>query len=195
MGCRVEYRNPPNFNFVEALLTYGEIAGAESVAAVSGLERLRWRMLSLVPSRVVNAGPVAHGFARGGALNMRWYTEALTRRDALIGAMQEFLSDWDAWICPVAAGSAFTHRQMMSILGSPLEVDNQKLPYWVWGISYTAVFNLTGNPVVAMPFGQTKEGLPIGVQVVGRRWRDMELLSVAHKLTEVTGVCQRPPGY
>ncbi len=195
MGCRVEYRNPPNFNFVKALLTYGEIAGAESVAAVSGLERLRWRMLSLVPSRVVNAGPVAHGFARGGALNMRWYTEALTRRDALIGAMQEFLSDWDAWICPVAAGSAFTHRQMMSILGSPLEVDNQKLPYWVWGISYTAVFNLTGNPVVAMPFGQTKEGLPIGVQVVGRRWRDMELLSVAQKLTEVTGVCQRPPGY
>jgi amidase len=152
MGCRVEYRNPPNFNFVEALLTYGEIAGAESVAAVSGLERLRWRMLSLVPSRVVNAGPVAHGFAKGGALNMRWYTEALTRRDALIGAMQEFLSDWDAWICPVAAGSAFTHRQMMSILGSPLEVDNQKLPYWVWGISYTAVFNLTGNPVVAMPY-------------------------------------------
>jgi amidase len=65
----------------------------------------------------------------------------------------------------------------------------------VWGISYTAVFNLTGNPVVAMPFGQTKEGLPIGVQVVGRRWRDMELLSVAQKLTEVTGVCQRPPGY
>jgi amidase len=95
----------------------------------------------------------------------------------------------------VAAGSAFTHRQMMSILGSPLEVDNQRLPYWVWGISYTAVFNLTGNPVVAMPFGQTKEGLPIGVQVVGRRWRDMELLSVAQKLTEVTGVCQRPPGH
>jgi amidase len=52
---------------------------------------------------------------------MRWYTEALTRRDALIGAMQAFLSDWDAWICPVAAGSAFTHRQMMSILGSPLD--------------------------------------------------------------------------
>ena len=65
--------------------------------------------------------PVAHGFAKGGALNMRWYTEALTRRDALIGAMQAFLSDWDAWICPVAAGSAFTHRQMMSILGSPLD--------------------------------------------------------------------------
>lgn len=43
------------------------------------------------------------------------------------------------------AGSAFTHRQMMSILGSPLEVDNQKLPYWVWGISYRAVFNLTGK--------------------------------------------------
>ncbi len=37
--------------------------------------------------------------------------------------------------------------------------------------------------------------LPIGVQVVGRRWRDMELLAVAEALTEVTGDFQPPPGY
>jgi len=31
------------------------------------------------------------------------------------------------------------------------EVDDQKLPYWLWNITYTAVFNLTGNPAVVLP--------------------------------------------
>jgi len=60
---------------------------------------------------------------------------------------------------------------------------------------YTTIFNLTGNPVVVLPVDCTKAGLPIGVQVVGRRWRDMELLNIAEKLAEVAGFFQRPPGY
>ncbi len=39
------------------------------------------------------------------------------------------------------------------------------------------------------------EGLPIGEQLVGRRWSDMELLNVAAAVAEVTGGFQRPPGY
>jgi amidase len=110
--------------------------------------------------------------------------------------MEQFISDWDAWLCPVAPGPAFTHRQMRNpLLGGPLEVDDQKLPYWVWSITYTAVFNLTGNPAVVLPLARSQTGLPIGIQVVGRRWRDMELLNLAQKLVEVTGFFQRPPGY
>jgi amidase len=59
---------------------------------------------------------------------------------------------------------------------------------------YTGLFNLTGNPVVVLPLAHTKEGLPIGVQVVGRRWNGMALLAVAEQLTQVTGKFQAPPG-
>ena len=106
------------------------------------------------------------------------------------------MSNWDAWLCPVAPGSAFTHRPMRNpLLGASLEVDDQKLPYWVWSITYTAVFNLTGNPTVVLPLARSQTGLPIGIQLVGRRWRDMKLLSLAQKLVEVTGSFQRPSGY
>ncbi len=67
--------------------------------------------------------------------------------------------------------------------------------YWVANGSYTKVFNVTGNPVVVMPVGLTKGGLPIGIQVVGRRWHDMELLSVAGQLVEVADAYRHPPGY
>ena len=57
------------------------------------------------------------------------------------------------------------------------------------------IFNLTGHPVVVMPVGQSQDGLPIAIQVVGKRWRDMELLTIAQQLNEVAGAFQSPPGY
>jgi len=86
---------------------------------------------------------------------------------------------------------AFSHCRP----GTSLEVDGQKVPYMSANIGYTAVFTMTDNPVVVLPLAQSKEGLPIGVQVVGRRWHDMELLNVAEALTEVTGGFRPPPGF
>jgi amidase len=46
-----------------------------------------------------------------------------------------------------------------------------------------------------MPADRSGDGLPIGMQVVGRAWRDMELLSVARAIARVTGPFVPPPGY
>lgn len=119
------------------------------------------------------------------------YVTALTKRDTLSADMERFLSDWDAWLCPVVPVPAFTHRQP----GEPIEVNGQNFPYLRAIGAYTTVFNLTGNPVVVLPLTQSQEGLPIGVQVVGRRGSDGKLLAIAEKLTQVTGFFQRPPGY
>lgn len=51
---------------------------------------------------------------------------------------------------------------------------------------YTTPFNLSGHPVVVIPAGRSADGLPIGVQVVGHRWRDERLLDVAEALEGVT---------
>ncbi len=119
------------------------------------------------------------------------YIRGLNRRDAFIARMEEFLSDWDAWLCPAAAVPAFTHRKP----GGSIEVDGHKVPYHAAGSHYTKIFTFTGNPVVSMPITRSGEGLPIGAQLVGRRWRDNELLDVAAAIAEVTSGFQRPPGY
>lgn len=104
--------------------------------------------------------------------------------------MESFLAQWDAWICPVSMTPAFPHCKF----GQPIKVDGVKVPYLLAG-GYTMPLSLTGNPVVVIPIGQSKEGLPIGVQVVGNRWKDMELLAIAQQINQATGGFQKPPGY
>ncbi len=119
------------------------------------------------------------------------YLCALSDRDILIANMEAFLSNWDVWLTPVVPVPAFTHRQP----GEPIEVDGYEFSYLRAIGAYTTIFNLTGNPAVVLPFTQSQSGLPIGVQLVGRRGSDMKLLEIAEKLTQVTDFFQRPPGY
>lgn len=123
--------------------------------------------------------------------SLKGYFEALTQRDRLIAQMDKELEQWDVWLCPVAITPAFTHRAK----GEAVEVDSRKIPYLLASGAYTIPFSLTGHPVVVIPIGKTQAGLPIGMQIVGKRWREMELLATARQLTEIVGKYQRPPGY
>ncbi len=187
-GCRVERLSPAGFDFDVAWKTWGEMLGAEIGAGMDLVPRLLSTMQYLM---MPDSSTLNRSLARSMGLSMPRYVRTLTRRDALITKLEQFLSEWDAWLCPVASGPAFTHRKM----GQAIEVDGQKVSYMEAGGGYTTVFNMTGSPVVVLPAGSSKDGLPIGIQVVGRRWRDMELLAVAEALTEVTGKFRRPPGY
>jgi amidase len=46
-----------------------------------------------------------------------------------------------------------------------------------------------------IPVGQTQNGLPIGLQIVGKRWREMQLLAIAQELDKVIGGFQTPHRY
>jgi amidase len=46
-----------------------------------------------------------------------------------------------------------------------------------------------------IPIGQTNNGLPIGMQIVGKRWKEMELLAIAQQLDAVIGGFRSPSGY
>lgn len=197
LGCRVERRVPSDFDFSQALQTYGELKQAVfSVRATPlHLPRFLWRAIS---GRVSDSNPTTRGLLRGAGTNLKGYARALSRRDVYVQKMDRFLDDWDAWLCPVAALPAYPHvqsRNTIEQLRATVEVDHRKIPYLMATSMYTGLFNLTGNPVVVLPLARTTDGLPIGLQVVGKRWDDMALLDVAEQLTQVTGQFRQPPGF
>jgi amidase len=186
-GASVENRGPAGFSFEEAWETWGEVVIAERV--VTQGEAARERVEKLHAS--LGDLPVARGAARGARASVADYMAALTRRDRLITALEAFFADCDAWLCPVAYGPAIGHIPF----GTAVDVDERKVPYFLATTAFTCPFNLTGHPAVVLPLAMTKEGLPIGVQVVGRRWREPALLALAKQLSLVTGPFRPPPAF
>ncbi|HOS96161.1 MAG TPA: amidase [Deltaproteobacteria bacterium] len=129
------------------------------------------------------------------------YLKTLTERDFFVSAMDAYLSDKDALLCPVSVREAYGHIAAWRYFGpipayrDKVVVDGTPVNYLVANMSYTSLFNLTGNPVVVIPVGYTREGMPLGIQIVGKRWRDMELLAVAEQLDRVASAYRVPPGY
>jgi Asp-tRNA(Asn)/Glu-tRNA(Gln) amidotransferase A subunit family amidase len=89
-------------------------------------------------------------------------------------------------LCPVAAIPAFRHGERS------WPIENKTVNYLdAW--SYTEFFNLLGNPAVVVPVGQSSEGLPIGVQIVGRPWEEEQALSVAAAIENECREWRVPP--
>ena len=121
---------------------------------------------------------------------MAQYLEALDRRDQSIIAWEQFFDRWDVLLCPPSMTTAFPHCDP----GSSLQVDGNDVSYWTVA-AHGALFNYTGPPAVVLPYTWDRAGLPIGIQLVGKRWGESRLLAVADALATVTGGFRRPPGY
>ncbi len=188
VGCYIEKVSPSDFDFESAWQVYGEIAGAEIGSGMDFISRSLTRLQFYMTK---DPTPIKKGYLSGLRLKMTRYAKALTERDKLISELENFLSQWDAWLCPVTVDAAFKHSKM----GKAIEVEEQKMPYYTASMSFTTPFNMTGNPVIVLPAGKTEGGLPIGIQVVGQRWKDMELLATAESITQITGAFQAPLGY
>ncbi len=66
---------------------------------------------------------------------------------------------------------------------TPLELLEKMVPH----MAFTEPFNATGQPAISLPLGQSPDGLPVGVQLVGRIGREDDLLSLAADLLEDLG--------
>ena len=129
LGCRVECCNPPAFDFEVAWEIYGEVAGFEVGTSQQRLslntiiQLLTYEFYNQTQTqREFKSSPITRGFWRTAGLNLKQYIAALTQRDHFIWAMEQFFTNWNAWVCPVATVPTFTHRQQ----GKPIEVDNTK---------------------------------------------------------------------
>jgi amidase len=127
---------------------------------------------------------------RTARLDLGEFLAVLDRRDAIIRRCERFLDDHDAWLMPVMPDAAFI-RQKQS---EPLVVDGKAHPYFFAGTSYNFLANLTGQPSIVLPCGFAKQGLPIGLQLIGKRWGEARLLGIAKALEKLLPPCPMPPG-
>jgi amidase len=107
------------------------------------------------------------------------YLMALDRRDEVMRAWEEFFATWDVLIMP--AGTNTAERQDAETS------EPEEYPY--------ALSAVSGCPMVVIPAGIDNQGLPFGLQIIGKRWDDERLLNIAESVSELTGRFRRPPGY
>jgi Asp-tRNA(Asn)/Glu-tRNA(Gln) amidotransferase A subunit family amidase len=107
-------------------------------------------------------------------------------RDTLRGSFLQQMRKYPILLCPPAAIPAFRHRERSWL------IDGKTVEYLdAW--SYTEWFNLLGNPAAVIPVGLSPEGLPVGIQIVGRPWEEEQVLSVAAVLEKELGLGTHPP--
>jgi amidase len=116
----------------------------------------------------------------GEHISLGAYLMALEQRDEVMSAWNGFFTEWDALVLPAGTSTAERHGE------EPTD-PAQEYPY--------ALSAVSGCPMVVVPSGVDKQGLPFGLQVLGGRWHDERLLAIAELLSTFTHGFRRPPGY
>ncbi len=100
-----------------------------------------------------------------------------TPRTNFFETIQAVLADYDVLVAPTLAVPPVENSDDGTTVG-PTEVNGESVnPLIGWCLTYP--FNLTGHPVANVPAGLDDGGLPVGMQVVGRRWHDDTVLAAA----------------
>src|SRR5215813_2884968 len=100
------------------------------------------------------------------------YVSAIAARQALVDTLRRFFERYDLLITPTVCLPAFP----LGIVG-PREVAGREVTHLGWTLCYP--FNYSGQPAISVPAGWTTSGLPVGLQIIGRRLDDALVLRAA----------------
>ena len=113
------------------------------------------------------------------------YLKATADCEHLRQDLAQYFAEFDLLLCPTGPLPAHEHEAAELVIeGQRVEPRNS--------LSATVPFDLTGSPAVSVPFGWSSEGLPIGVQLVGRHFDEPTLLHAASAL-DALNEPRRPP--
>ena len=106
--------------------------------------------------------------------SMQDIAKARFRQLTLIRRMYDLFENYDALLVPGVGVQPFEWKH-----NYPPTIDGQVVENYMAWLHMTSSLTVAGNPVVALPMGQDATGLPFGVQLIGPRFDDHRLLSVA----------------
>ncbi|CCO46337.1 putative Amidase [Vibrio nigripulchritudo SOn1] len=187
-GVSLQRDKPSCFDFSDCWRLYGQIMGYETSGIMNPF--IRWiSILSGKTNRKLSPyffSNVIRGYKRKKAD----YELALAQRQQIIQYAESFFEKYDAWVLPVTCSKVFNHMSPTSEKGpnreyhKPLSINNIDVNYLDALTAYTTPVSLIGHPVVTMPIGTDSNGLPIGVQVVGKMNDEHRLIAIVERLSK-----------
>ncbi|MBC7725058.1 MAG: amidase [Burkholderiaceae bacterium] len=176
LGAHVEEAAP---DLGEADLVFANVRAMEFALRLGGIveqhgdlvkEEIRWNV------------------EKGWAMTSRDQVETTLARSRLEGSVQRFFGRFDVLATPTAQVLPFDAAQRYPTTVAGVELDT----YLGWMRS-ACVISATGLPALAVPAGFSGTGLPVGLQLVANRGRDVELLRVGHAYEQATRHFERTP--
>lgn len=179
LGCVVSPASPDMRDTREIFkwVMFGELVGAD-------LRHIR-------PDGTSDLNPALHQFImKRKDLLARDYMKGMEMRRALIARVHEFFTKFDLLLTPSMAIPPFTHPKTMSEY--PHTVNGTEVGSQGWH-PFTFPFNLTGQPAATVPCGFNAEGLPLGLQIVGRKFEDLLVLQASAAFEAARPWAQKKP--
>ncbi len=118
-----------------------------------------------------------------GDLSKAWVAQG-----ALYQRLMEWFEDYDLLVLPTAITPPFdVNRRYLD------QLDNHVFDNYIDWVYVSYIATLTSSPAISIPCGFTSNGLPVGIQLVGKPRAEAELLSYAAKLEEILNMGQHTP--
>jgi amidase len=177
LGCTVEQAEP---DFAAAELAF-RVLRAWNSANTYG-ERLKEHPEAFKDTL---AGEIEEGLRLTGTEVAR----AETAHSQFWRRFQAFLEKYEYFVLPTTQLPAFDVNTPY-----PTEIAGVKFANYIDWMKSCWYISATGNPAASVPGGFTSEGLPVGVQIVGRNKEDFSVLQMAHAFELATGFGKKRPG-
>ena len=117
---------------------------------------------------------------RSTVMDYRYFNELRTE---MLDAMQDIFDTYDIILSPVTICPPVRNAEDGNTRG-PLEMNGRKIEPLI-GFCETFFSNFTGNPAASVPAGLTKTDLPVGMQIIGKKFRDEDVLAVAKTFEDI----------
>lgn len=174
-------QSKPSYSSNTLINLWGRIAGFDFGAAMKRMPFKSLISYLFIKSKYKDS-QWAKGMSQGATSSPNDYVRALQLKDDISDSFTKFFNKHDVWITPVSIAPAFKHQKT----GIPFEINGWKVPYTKAFIPFNFPSTIPGHPIVVIPIGLTKKGLPVGVQIHGQKWHDYKLLQIAKELENFT---------
>jgi amidase len=114
--------------------------------------------------------------------------KAEVKRTALYRRAVEFMEEYDFMVMPVSQVPPFDVK-----LPYVTEINGEKMESYIDWMKSCYYITTLGFPAISVPCGFTKDGLPVGVQIVGRHLDDVGVLQLAYAFEQATGFYKHTP--
>ncbi|HTO14469.1 MAG TPA: amidase [Edaphocola sp.] len=180
----------PIYDEQKAYLEYGKVIGFEM-----GVNNPRIPFFSFFLYLFLLGKYRDPNWAKGMSIGQRasnyTYSKAIDYKNFVSKIYEDFLTEYDIWITPVCSIEAYKHQNA----GKPFVINGKKIAYTKAIGSFTFTTAFSGHPIVVIPIGKMKNGMPVGIQIHSKKWSDKKLLLIAKLFESLTNGYEIPKNY